>query len=127
MFDLVIRNGTVIDGTGNPGRIADVALSDGRIVTVGEVTEQCDREIDATGLVVAPGFVDVHTHFDAQVFWDTTLSPSPLHGVTTVISGNCGFTIAPLEPEHGDYMMQMLARVEGMPLTSLQEGVPWNW
>ncbi|MED5361438.1 MAG: amidohydrolase family protein [Actinomycetota bacterium] len=127
MFDLVIRNGTVIDGTGNPGRIADVALRDGRILTVGEVTERCENEIDATGLVVAPGFVDVHTHFDAQVFWDTTLSPSPLHGVTTVISGNCGFTIAPLEPEHGDYMMQMLARVEGMPLTSLQEGVPWDW
>ena len=127
MFDLVIRNGTVIDGTGDPGRIADVALRDGRILTVGEVAERCENEIDATGLVVAPGFVDVHTHFDAQVFWDTTLSPSPLHGVTTVISGNCGFTIAPLEPEHGDYMMQMLARVEGMPLTSLQEGVPWDW
>ena len=127
MFDLVIRNGTVIDGTGIPGRIADVAISEGRIVAVGEVTEQGENEIDASGLIVAPGFVDVHTHFDAQVFWDTTLSPSPLHGVTTVISGNCGFTIAPLEAEHGDYMMEMLARVEGMPLTSLQEGVPWNW
>ena len=127
MFDLVIRNGTVIDGTGVPGRVADVAVSEGRIVAVGEVTEQGENEIDASGLIVAPGFVDVHTHFDAQVFWDTTLSPSPLHGVTTVISGNCGFTIAPLEAEHGDYMMEMLARVEGMPLTSLQEGVPWNW
>ncbi len=127
MFDLVIRNGTVIDGTGIPGRVADVAVSEGRIVAVGEVTEQGENEIDASGLIVAPGFVDVHTHFDAQVFWDTTLSPSPLHGVTTVISGNCGFTIAPLEAEHGDYMMEMLARVEGMPLTSLQEGVPWNW
>ena len=127
MFDLVIRNGTVIDGTGNPGRVADVAVSDGRIVAVGEVTEPGESEIDAAGLIVAPGFVDVHTHFDAQVFWDTTLSPSPLHGVTTVISGNCGFTIAPLEAEHGEYMMEMLARVEGMPLTSLQEGVPWNW
>ena len=127
MFDLVIRNGTVIDGTGIPGRVADVAVSEGRIVAVGEVTEQGENEIDASGLIVAPGFVDVHTHFDAQVFWDTTLSPSPLHGVTTVISGNCGFTIAPLEAEHGEYMMEMLARVEGMPLTSLQEGVPWNW
>ena len=127
MFDLVIRNGTVIDGTGNPGRVADVAVSEGRIVAVGEVTEPGESEIDAAGLIVAPGFVDVHTHFDAQVFWDTTLSPSPLHGVTTVISGNCGFTIAPLEAEHGEYMMEMLARVEGMPLTSLQEGVPWNW
>lgn len=127
MFDVVIRNGLVVDGTGSPGRLADVAISDGRIVAVGEVSDSGDREIDAEGFVVAPGFVDVHTHFDAQVFWDTTLSPSPLHGVTTVISGNCGFTIAPLEPEHGDYMMQMLARVEGMPLASLQEGVPWNW
>jgi N-acyl-D-aspartate/D-glutamate deacylase len=127
MFDVVIRNGLVIDGTGAPGRIVDVAVKDGRIVAVGEVSESGISEVDAQGLAVAPGFVDVHTHFDAQVFWDTTLSPSPLHGVTTVISGNCGFTIAPLEPEHGDYMMQMLARVEGMPLTSLQQGVPWNW
>ena len=127
MFDVVIRNGLVVDGTGAPGRIVDVAVKDGRIVAVGEVSESGVSEVDAQGLVVAPGFVDVHTHFDAQVFWDTTLSPSPLHGVTTVISGNCGFTIAPLEPEHGDYMMQMLARVEGMPLTSLQQGVPWNW
>ena len=127
MFDVVIRNGLVIDGTGAPGQIADVALNDGRIAAVGEVSESGAREIDAKGLAVAPGFVDIHTHFDAQVFWDTTLSPSPLHGVTIVISGNCGFTIAPLEPEHGDYMMQMLARVEGMPLTSLQQGVPWNW
>ena len=127
MFDVVIRNGLVVDGTGSPGRLADVAVRDGRIVAIGEVPDKGDREIDAEGLVVAPGFVDVHTHFDAQVFWDTTLSPSPLHGVTTVISGNCGFTIAPLEPEHGDYMMRMLARVEGMPLASLQQGVPWNW
>lgn len=127
MFDLVIRNGTVVDGTGSPGFAADVAVQEGRVVAIGEVSESGKQEIDATGLTVAPGFVDVHTHFDAQVFWDQTLSPSPLHGVTTVISGNCGFTIAPLEPEHGDYMMQMLARVEGMPLTSLQEGVPWNW
>ena len=127
MFDVVIRNGLVVDGTGNPGRTADVAIRDGRIVAIGEVSDKGNHEIDAEGLVVAPGFVDVHTHFDAQVFWDTTLSPSPLHGVTTVISGNCGFTIAPLEPEHGDYMMRMLARVEGMPLASLQQGVPWNW
>lgn len=127
MFDVVIRNGLVVDGTGNPGQTADVAIRDGRIVAIGEVSDNGNHEIDAEGLVVAPGFVDVHTHFDAQVFWDTTLSPSPLHGVTTVISGNCGFTIAPLEPEHGDYMMRMLARVEGMPLASLQQGVPWNW
>ncbi len=127
MLDLVIRNGMVIDGTGSSRRLGDVGVRDGRIVVVGEILEEALTEVDATGLVVAPGFVDVHTHFDAQVFWDTTLSPSPLHGVTTVIGGNCGFTIAPLEPDGGHYLMRMLARVEGMPLTSLQEGAPWSW
>ena len=127
MLDLVIRNGMVIDGTGDQRRSGDVGVRDGRIVAVGEIVEEALQEVDATGLVVTPGFVDIHTHFDAQVFWDTTLSPSPLHGVTTVIGGNCGFTIAPLEPDGADYLMRMLARVEGMPLASLQEGVPWNW
>lgn len=130
MFDLVIINGTIIDGSGGPARTGDVGITSDRIASfapAGSLDGQGTRQIDAAGLIVAPGFVDIHTHFDAQVFWDTTLSPSPLHGVTTVIGGNCGFTIAPLEPEHGDYLMRLLARVEGMPLASLQEGVPWNW
>ncbi len=127
MYDVIIRNGTVIDGTGSPGQPADVGIKDGKVVTVGRVDGEAAQTIDATGKLVTPGFIDVHTHYDAQAHWDTTLSPSPLHGITTVIAGNCGFTIAPLQEEHGDYLMRMLSRVEGMPLESLQAGVPWNW
>jgi N-acyl-D-aspartate/D-glutamate deacylase len=127
MYDLIIRNGSVIDGTGADRIRADVAVKDGEVAAVGRVDGDAAQTIDATGKLVTPGFIDIHTHYDAQAHWDTTLSPSPLHGITTVIAGNCGFTIAPLQAEHGDYLMRMLARVEGMPLPSLQEGVPWNW
>ena len=127
MYDVIIRNGSVIDGTGRPRQSADVGIKDGKIATVGRIDGEAVQTVDATGRLVTPGFIDIHTHYDAQAHWDTTLSPSPLHGITTVIAGNCGFTIAPLEEQHGDYLMRMLSRVEGMPLASLQTGVPWNW
>ena len=127
MLDLVITGGTLVDGTGAAPRSGDLGIRDGRIAAQGEVSESARATLDATGRIVAPGFVDVHTHYDAQAFWDGTLSPSPFHGVTTVVGGNCGFSIAPLSDTAGDYLMRMLARVEGMPLESLQAGVPWDW
>src|SRR5262249_4144301 len=136
MYDILITGGDLVDGSGSTRRRADVAIQGDRVVAIGE-TGRFDGDgsdpapttpIDATGKVVAPGFVDVHTHYDAQVFWDGALTPSPLHGVTTALAGNCGFTIAPLSDDasDGEYLMRMLARVEGMPLESLREGVPWN-
>ena len=127
MLDLIIRNGQIIDGTGSPGFMGDVGIRDGRIVAIGQVDEPAAASIDASGRIVCPGFVDVHTHYDAQVFWDGTLSPSCYHGVTTVFGGHCGFSIAPLSKAAAPYLLNMLARVEGMPVNSLTEGVPWDW
>jgi N-acyl-D-aspartate/D-glutamate deacylase len=123
--DLVVRGGTVVDGTGRPRFDADVAISDGIIVEIGQGLEG-DRQLDASGCVVAPGFVDIHTHYDAQVFWDPGLTPSCWHGVTTTIAGNCGFSLAPLRAEHRELMVETLQNVEDMLPDTLRAGVAWD-
>src|SRR5436190_5511567 len=126
-LDLVVRGGLLFDGTGRPASPGDVGVRDGRIVAVGDVDARARRTIDADGLAVAPGFVDVHTHYDAQVFWDRWLTISPWHGVTSVVMGNCGFGIAPTRPDHRDLVLRTLESVEGMSLDALRAGVGADW
>ena len=127
MFDIIIRNGLVIDGTGAPGVVTDIAVLEGRIAAIGDLaSEAATRSIDATGLVVAPGVVDAHTHYDPQLTWDPLCDTAALHGVTTVAAGNCGFSIAPCRSDDHDYVAQMFARVEGMDLISLAH-VDWGF
>jgi len=129
MSTILIRGGTVVDGTGAPGVRADVRIADGRVAEVGPdlPTEGVERVLDADGCVVAPGFIDIHTHYDAQVFWDPSLTPSSFHGVTTVVAGNCGFSIAPTRPEHQDLIARTLENVEDMDVAALAAGVPWDF
>ena len=129
MYDLLIQGGLMVDGTGAPRVTADVAVVDGRIAAIGELAGSGATEvIDATGKVVCPGFVDPHTHYDAQLFWDPYATPSCQHGITSVVMGNCGFSIAPLgDDSDAEYLAAMLVRVEGMSPAALAEGVDWDW
>jgi N-acyl-D-amino-acid deacylase len=127
MLDLVLRGGRVCDGSGAPARDADVAIVSGRIARIGRVDEPARRTLDVAGLVVAPGFVDVHTHYDAQVTWDRLCTPSCWHGVTSVVVGNCGFSLAPCRSADRERLLRMLEHVEGMPFESLRTGIVWEW
>ena len=127
MHDLVIRSGLVVDGTGDAPRAADVAIDNGRITKVGVVEVAGDKEIDATDLIVTPGFVDIHTHYDGQVTWDPLLTPSIWHGVTTVVMGNCGVGFAPAKPDEHEWLIGLMEGVEDIPGAALSEGIKWGW
>src|SRR3954447_19980777 len=127
MHELVIRGGLVVDGTGTTPRQADVAVDGGRVTEVGRVDVDGAEEIDASGHVVTPGFVDIHTHYDGQVTWDDTLSPTSWHGVTTLVLGNCGVGFAPVAPERREWLIGLMEGVEDIPGTALHEGIRWSW
>ncbi len=127
MHDLVIRGGTIVDGSGQPSFTGDIAIDGGLITTVGTVTSQGREEIDASGKIVTPGFVDIHTHYDGQATWDPEMAPSSWHGVTTVVMGNCGVGFAPAKPERREWLISLMEGVEDIPGTALAEGMTWNW
>ncbi len=127
MYDLILKDGRIYDGSGMPSFIGDVAISDGRIAAVGRIDAAADRVLDVGGLAVAPGIIDFHTHFDAQLWWDPLASSSTEHGVTTIVMGNCGLTLAPCKPESRDALIGTFVRVEDMPRQTLQAGIPWDW
>ncbi len=126
-YDLVIRNGTIVDGLGGAPYRGDVAVSDGVIAAVGTISETGEREIDATGLLVTPGFVDLHTHYDGQAIWSDRMIPSSAHGVTTAVMGNCGVGFAPCRPEDHDVLVDVMAGVEDIPGVVMVDGLPWTW
>lgn len=127
MYDLIVRGGLIVDGSGDAPREGDVAVTDGKIVAVGRVEGEAREEIDAHGLAVTPGFVDIHTHYDGQVTWDPHLTPSCWHGVTTAVFGNCGVGFAPVRPNERDYLISLMEAVEDIPGTALAEGIEWEW
>ncbi|HEY0423244.1 MAG TPA: amidohydrolase family protein, partial [Rhodopila sp.] len=126
-FDLVIRGGTVVDGTGSAPREADVGLIGNKIAAVGEVAGRGAEEIDAKGKLVTPGFVDIHTHYDAQAVWDSHMTPSSLHGVTTAVMGNCGVGFAPCKPADRERLIELMEGVEDIPGAVMHEGLKWEW
>lgn len=127
MHELVIKNAKIVDGTGAEAFVADVAIDEGRISAIGKILASGQNEIDATGLVLTPGFVDIHTHFDGQITWDPLLTPSCWHGVTTVVMGNCGVGFAPVEPDKREWLIGLMEGVEDIPGTALSAGMQWNW
>ena len=127
MHDLVIRGGSVADGTGAPVRTADVAITDGKVTEVGRVDGPAREEVDADGALVTPGFVDIHTHYDGQATWDELLTPSCWHGVTTVVMGNCGVGFAPVAPDRHEWLIGLMEGVEDIPGAALSDGIRWGW
>src|ERR1700730_18094130 len=126
-YDLIVKNGRIVDGSGNPSFQGDVAVQDGKIVEVGRVPASAARAIDAAGLAVAPGFIDNHTHYDAQITWDPLCTSSCYHGVTSVVMGHCGLALAPAREADHDALAQMLSRIEAIPIEALRAGVRWDW
>ncbi|MEM7020929.1 MAG: amidohydrolase family protein, partial [Pseudomonadota bacterium] len=126
-YDVVIRGGQIIDGSGQTPFEGDVALQDGKVAAVGEVSGQGKREIDANGALVTPGFVDIHTHYDGQATWDNCLAPSSWHGVTSIVMGNCGVGFAPVKPADQERLIELMEGVEDIPGIALSEGLSWDW
>ena len=128
MGDLLVRGGTIIDGTGAPARRGDVRVRNGKIAEVGEnLRPEGEQELDAGGAIVAPGFIDIHTHYDGSMWWDQTMDPSPQHGVTTVLTGNCAVSLAPVAPGGRDALVDMFCFIEDVPVPAVMKSVPWAW
>ena len=127
MFDILIKDGNIVDGTGTKSFISDVAIKDGKIAEVGKISQKAKREIDADGYLVTPGWVDIHTHYDGQSLWDPYLTPSSWHGCTTVVMGNCGVGFAPVSPNKEQWLIELMESVEDIPGSALAEGIDWQW